>query len=267
MSKNIYNTDLFLFIVGGILTFIFVLSLVLSPDTYFDVEILNSDGSFSYISSNGRELNEIAIDRGIDRSQVSHIGFPYVRVFFLLNGLFCIGLGFYYKNIENRIIGIWNILESSHEMKLEQLCSTLGLTRDFIIKNLKMINLKSQAQYIYDPHSDKIVNAKMMTDFSFSTKCSNCGFTLSETVPLNLSTPVSCPYCNTHISSKEFNELKSDYLKSNQTVITRSEGFNIYLFIFLVIVFWPLGVAYYFFATTKEVKETLETLNRENTKI
>ncbi|CAA6803781.1 MAG: Unknown protein [uncultured Thiotrichaceae bacterium] len=150
------------------------------------------------------------------------------------------------RHKENQIIAIWNILEHSTEVSMQELMHNTGFERPFIQQALLLINRRGDAYYVWESKNDIIVDGRLRTTLLSVPQCSNCGGIINQTLTLDLNQRPSCPYCGKMVSTGQINQLKSEAIDKIRTAGARQEakGFSIWIFIILFVVFWPAAVAY-----------------------
>lgn len=155
-------------------------------------------------------------------------------------------VGGFIRRKENQIVAIWNILEHSTEVPMQELVRNTGFGRPFIQQALLLINRRGNAYYVWEPENDIIVDGRLRTTLLSAPQCSNCGGTINQTLTLDLNQRPSCPYCGKMVSTGQINQLKSEAIDKIRTAVATKEtkGFSIWIFIILFVVFWPAAVAY-----------------------
>jgi hypothetical protein len=219
---------------------------------YHDVVITKSSGNsvnVSFDDLNGRTIEQIKLET--DASSVTKPSTPWIRATMAINGILLLVVGIYYRKKENKIIAVWNAIEMSGEAKVDDLVNSLGIERDFILANLKWINAQHSALYILDQSSNKIIDGRLNKEYPVTIECENCGAKSEERISLAVLRSPKCIYCGSVLTTPEhFEELKNKILGKSkhqefqhQSVPTKA-GFNVGLFIVLLVFFWP-GAIYY----------------------
>lgn len=155
--------------------------------------------------------------------------------------------GSFIRRRENQIIAIWNILEHSTEVPVEELVHNTGFDRAFIQHALLLINRRGNAYYVWDKKNDVIVDGRLRTTLLAIPKCDNCGATINQTMTLDASQRPTCFYCGKAASTHQINQLKSeaiDKIRQKAPPIEKNKGFSIWVFLLLLIIFWPAAVGY-----------------------
>lgn len=248
MQKNIYKIDGYFIVIGIVFLCVGILFMLLDPGLYHDVSIKKvSDSSvhFSYDDFNGRSLEQIKQETGA--TSVSVNGKPWIRLIFAINGVILLFVGIVYRKRENKIISIWNAIEFSGEVKVDDLVFSLGYNRDFVLNSLRQINKQHGALYVYDSKSDKIIDGRLKKEYPISINCDSCGAKTEQKISLSLLKSPQCQYCGSALQTPEhFEHLKNDILKKSvqQQASAAKGGFNVGIFIVLLLLFWP-GAIYY----------------------
>ncbi len=248
MKKNIYKIDGYFIVIGIIFLSIGALFMLLDPGLYNDVSIKNVSGNsvhFSYDDFNGRTIEQIKQETGATSVTVN--GIPWVRIIFAINGIVLLCVGIVYRKKENKIVSIWNTIEHSGEVKVDDLVFSLGYNRDFILNSLRQINKQHSALYVYDNKSDKIIDGRLRKEYPVSVNCDSCGAKSEEKISLALSKSPQCQYCGSALQTPEhFEQLKKDVLKRSeqQQALTAKGEFNVGIFIILLLLFWPAAIYY-----------------------
>lgn len=155
--------------------------------------------------------------------------------------------GSFIRRKENQIIAIWNILEHSTEVPVEELVHNTGFERTFIQEALLLINRRGNAYYVWDKKHDVIVDGRLRTTLVAIPKCDNCGATINQTMTLDASQRPSCTYCGKAISTYQINQLKSeaiDKIRQAKPTIEKKKGFSVWIFLLLLVIFWPAALGY-----------------------
>ncbi len=160
-----------------------------------------------------------------------------------------LGAGLFIRHRENQIIAIWNILEHSTEVPVTELMQNTGFTRDFIQSALVLINRRGHAYYVWDQQNDIILDGRLRNRFATETKCNSCGAIIKPTMTfLDTSQLPVCSYCGDTVSSQQINQLKMDTLQQIRATTTQEQNssgkFKLWIFILLLIFFWPAAIAY-----------------------
>ena len=207
--------------------------------------MVTKDGhSYTFDNYNGRTLTEVQQELGSD-AQITVLEKPFIRPIIAISGLCLLIVGIYYRKKENKIHSIWDALEKTKEGKLRDLEVSLGLSRSFILDNLKHINAQLGAYYVYLSAKDKIVDGRLMEEHTLTIKCAGCGNAIKKKVSLaNLEKP-TCDYCGAPVPVAELSKLKKEVV--NEFVwdtSSKKSDFNLAIFIPLLIFFWPAAIGY-----------------------
>jgi len=249
-KKDIYKIDNY-FITMGII-FLVVGSIAIAYNWPGAIWVTKQGSSYT-VPQKGRTLDQIKKETGADSVEVS--GFPGISTLILISGLSMLVIGIVYRVRENKIISIWNALDQTGESKVNDLAASLGIKRSFVLAHLKEINAQQVTYYIWDHASDKIVDAKLMTEFLVVAECKNCGAKINEKVHIDLTILPKCQYCGGPVSTAEsLNRLKVEVLTTHETVVAAQKAtansFNIVIFILLLMIFWPAAVGYFIYTRT-----------------
>ncbi|MCK5901603.1 MAG: hypothetical protein KAG28_00515 [Cocleimonas sp.] len=148
---------------------------------------------------------------------------------------------------EQQIIAVWNILEHSTEVSAQELRQHTGFNTLFIEDALRLINGRGHAYYIWDKDQDKIIDGRLRTVVLTDVKCGNCGAKINEITRLDTHKTPTCTYCGQSVSANKINQLKSeamDKIRHSSATHNNTKGFSLWVFILLLIIFWPAAVAY-----------------------
>lgn len=258
-KKDIFKIDNWIITLGVIFICLSLLTIFADPETSNDVEIIefaNHDtSSYSrYENYDGRTFEEIEKYYKLKSPlyKVTKVIFPIKRVIIGLSGLILLLFGIIIRKKENKIISIWNILENNDNVFINDLALSLGLTKEFILNNLKNINKNSNVIYIYDSKHSKIVSKNLTSKYNINSKCTNCGNNVNKQIPLHIYNEVKCDYCSTPISQniiKEARDLalgeqsENIYKKENES--NKKNDFNKITFLILLVLCWPGAIVYY----------------------
>lgn len=166
-------------------------------------------------------------------------------IIFLLSGITLLFFGLIVRKKEKKIIGIWEVLEDVGEIEVNELAQSLGLTKEFILNNLKHINIQRNVYFKYDAKYDKIVNRDLATQHKVDAKCSGCGNSISKSIPLHSTEIVNCNYCGNPISTEEIAKIKNEIRNQTREIEPEKSDFNKTIFIVLLFFCWPGAIVYY----------------------
>ena len=154
---------------------------------------------------------------------------------------------------------LWDALEKTKEGKVDNLVVSLGISRSFILQNLKHINAQQGVYYVYMADKDMIVDGRLMERHTLSVTCKGCGHAINQKVSLaNLEKP-TCNYCGAAIPVSDLSKLRNDVLKDMPWVINSpKKDFNIAIFVVLLIVFWPAAIGYMAYKKNLASKKNIE---------
>ena len=251
-KKNIYSRDTVL-VVGGIL--VLILSLIGHGGSYIsnqlNYRIETDDRKISYIYSE-ESLEEVQKEYAGKKVNKVEPSFPWISTYMTLIGLALLGTGLFVRRHENKVIHVLNHLESAKRVKVNQLIDNLGYSREFIMKALSVINRQKDTLFVYDAQQDHIVDSKHFTDWHLVAQCSSCGGRVDEHLCVSIDTrSFSCPYCSGEILDTKFINHKDRIQQQFASQSSNTSAFNVVLFIALLFLFPPLGIAY---ATYKLIK-------------
>ncbi|MDH5720734.1 MAG: hypothetical protein OEZ13_08990 [Spirochaetia bacterium] len=281
MKKDIYKIDNYFIPWGIVLLVTGVISFFAGFQTwqsdYFEIETRTKTGKITSIHTRYVEASEKVTEKSLQkqnpnstvRFHTKHI--PMVRLLLSLSGFLILCFGIYFRRIENKIIQIWNVLEKTKEVKVDQLAVSLGIARGFILENLSKINIQQNAYYVYDSNTDKIIDGKLKIHFTMSEECGSCGNINQKNVTLDLSETFACSYCGTQIKADKLNDHKLQILNNKEDNIEPPSKFNWGIFVLLLVFFWP-GAIYYAIKNSKnyfkniniDQKSILENIQKYN---
>jgi len=248
--KNIFKIDTYFIIIGIVFLALGSITMALDPRMYHDVSILKQGDSpnsinVSFDDLRGRSIEQIKQEA--NATSVTVNSFPWVRALMAFNGFILLVIGIYYRKLENKIISLWNAIERTGEVRVEDLVVSLGFERSFILKSVIKINSQHSALYFYDSISDKIIDGRLKAEYPVTMTCENCGARSEEKISLSVLNSPKCKYCGSVLNSPEhFDELKKKILGQvkQQQITSAKGGFHVGIFILLLFLFWP-GALYY----------------------
>jgi len=233
-SKNIYRIDsLFitnridsLFItIGTIVTLISVLSIIFSAWFFFQI-------SGEYIPG------------------FPAPSFPSVKLFFAVNGIILLTVGIVFRKQEKKIIRIWDALDTTGEARVNELAVSLGLSRDFVLKHLRTINMQPGAYYVWDEKSDKIIDGRSLSScwcriVRDAATPSMQKFHFPNPQLLNAVTAALLfLHLKTSTNIEKTYQHRKDILLNRPVVHPPQKEVNWVVFVILVFVFWPAALIY-----------------------
>jgi len=153
--------------------------------------------------------------------------------------------GYYVRRQENRALTVWGILEHAIEVRAVDLCTSTGLSRDELRKVLAVVNAQPGAFYVWDGASDTIVDGRLRKRSVHVDKCSTCGATVSTTMTLELAEAPACTYCGGPVTTGEqIRRMREETLGSIRDAPASGKPFSLWIFLLLLLFFWPLAIAY-----------------------
>lgn len=265
-TKDIYKIDNYLIKFGAIFLIIGLFTTFTDPRTYSDLAVMHEDHSFILEDYDGRTLAQVQKEAGV-KAKIIELEKPVKRSIMAVSGLFLLIFGMVMRKKENKIISIWDALEKTTEAKVNNMAVSLGLTRDFILTNLKEINAQQGAYYVYSAEKDSIVDGKLMQEHSVSLQCPGCGNSVSKTASLAHLEDLSCSYCGAAIPAGELANVKSDMLKEiaqeqEEAQSRNKNSMSTPIFIALLIFFWPGAIAYYMYKKGSHFQYSAETIGK-----
>ncbi|HOP65393.1 MAG TPA: hypothetical protein PK358_10080 [Spirochaetota bacterium] len=172
-----------------------------------------------------------------------------------------LSVGYYYRNVENRVNSILKILTIASEVSLTELQRSTCFSVKSIEDALVIINKKLPYYYVLDSNSGMISDGRLKTRLVRVESCSGCGRVINQDFPVSPDTVPVCPYCGAPFKIEKWNSLKreaiSDIQKSDPLRdddiqhIVYPENFSWLLFIILLIFFWPAAIVYYIHKSRK----------------
>lgn len=267
-KKDLFKIDNYLIRFGILFLVIGLISTFADPRTYNELMVTKDGHSFTFDNFNGRSLDEVQQELG-STAQITVIEKPVIRPAIAISGLLLLIIGIVIRKKENKIISIWDALEKTTEGKVRDMEVSLGLSRAFILENLKHINAQQGAYYVYVSAKDVIVDGKLIEEHVVSLTCSGCGNNINKKASLAHLDELACSYCGAAIPVNDLTKLRSDILKENEDAQTaaraQSGEMSIPVFIILLIFFWPAAVVYYLVKKGSSVKKTAASMvNLEN---
>lgn len=158
--------------------------------------------------------------------------------------------GYRIRAKEKKYLAVWNILEQTLEVSIDDLADNTGLSKETISKALHEINRRGTAFFIYDRPSGLIFDGRLKSQTIAINTCPACKNTLGYTIPLVVSKLPRCKYCGTDLDASHVNRLKQEKIRfilasgpSDGTAQQRG-NFSWVVFVILLFVFWPLALGY-----------------------
>lgn len=183
--------------------------------------------------------------------------------FFILFGTLPIAFlvtGSLVRKKENKILAVLSLLERSLETSMNDIARNTDLSREFVLEAIRVINMRGLGYFVFDENTQRISDARLRTEVVLVEKCPNCGAGSSQRVNISLDSSPACQFCQTPFPIEFLNELKfqrMDTIQRNDTrqqqatapqqpvaVATNGKPFNMGVFIFWIIFFWPVAIYY-----------------------
>jgi len=162
--------------------------------------------------------------------------------------------GYRIRAKEKKYLTVWNILENTLEVSMNDLANNTGLKRETITSALQEINRRGTSFFIYDRTSGLIFDGRLKSQTISISTCPACKHTLGYTIPLVVSKLPRCKYCGTDIDASHLNRLKQEKIQfilesnpfygPNGPAGRQGKKFSWMVFLILLFVFWPLAIGY-----------------------
>jgi len=162
--------------------------------------------------------------------------------------------GYRIRAKEKKYLAVWNILENTLEVSINDLVNNTGLRKETITGALQEINRRGTSFFIYDQPSGLIFDGRLKSQTIAINTCPACEQTLGYTIPLVVSKLPRCKYCGTDLDATHINRLKQEKIRSIRASnpysvsagapLQRRGNFNWVVFVILLVVFWPLALGY-----------------------
>jgi ribosomal protein S27E len=257
-KKDIFKIDNYFIRIGAIFLIVGIMSFAFDPRNYNDLTI-NEGTQYYFEDFNGRTLAEVQEEKGPETEIVVN-SFPVIRPLVALSGFVLLVIGNSVRRKENKIISIWDALERTTKSKPNDLVVSLGLSKEFILQNLKHINAQQNTYYVYLSDKDIIVDGRLLTEHTLTVSCKGCGNSVSQKVMLaSISTP-SCQYCGTAIDVGELSKMRTEILREDEVATPVKSGFSVPIFIALLVVFWPGALIYLAIKKSSSAKKMVEKM-------
>lgn len=162
--------------------------------------------------------------------------------------------GWAIRNVEKKYITIWNMLERSVEVTISELQSSTGYPREAIINGIRDINRRAHTSYLIDEKKDLVYDGRLSGQVRAAATCPSCGGEFTSTMKLSLTQDSTCPYCGSTVNLSSLYTYKDEKLEQirneHSSVLPQDHAmapkkeFNMVLFTFLIIFFWPAAIIY-----------------------
>jgi len=116
---------------------------------------------------------------------------------------------------------------------------------------------------VYLSAKDKIVDGRLMEEHTLSATCTGCGHAIKQKVSLaNLENP-TCNYCGAPVPVAELSKLKNEVVNEFTWDNTSPKSdFNLFVFIPLLIFFWPAAIGYLAYKKNIASQANLEKMTK-----
>ena len=166
-------------------------------------------------------------------------------LWFLVAALLMLVTGYHVRRQENRALTLWDILEHAIEVRVGDLITSTGLSREELRKVLSVVNAQPGAYYVWDVETDTIVDGRLRKRAVQVDRCASCGAGVNATLSLDLAEAPACPYCGGPVSTGEqIMRMREETLEAIRVPARHGKPFSIGIFIVLVLVFWPAALFY-----------------------
>ena len=164
-------------------------------------------------------------------------------LWFLVAAVLMLVAGYYVRRQENRALVLWGILEHAVEVRVGDLTSSTGLSREELRKVLAVVNAQPGTYYVWDAENDTIVDGRLRKRAVQVDKCASCGATVNATLSLDLAQAPACTYCGGPVSTgADIMRMREETLDSIRGPTRNAKPFSIGIFLILVLVFWPAAL-------------------------
>lgn len=159
-------------------------------------------------------------------------------------------VGYRVRRDERRIVSVWQILEHSTEARIGELIQATGFDRPFLLRAVRIINQQPNAYYVWDEASDTIIDGRMRSRVVIIERCESCGAGVNAELSMDLADVPACAHCGGPVTSRDLNRLKQENLSALRAESLRpSQKFTLWIFIVLLLIFWPAALAYALWST------------------
>lgn len=152
---------------------------------------------------------------------------------------------------ERRIVAIWKLLRQRVRISVPELVANSHFTSEDIEDAVKLLNTRGLGHYVWDRTSGTVQDGRLETETLLIDECEFCGGTVSVQVPIGFDRIPTCEYCGDPVGADELESRRKAAIEAlraehapKRADLGSSVPFSIPLFIVLMLVFWPAGVAY-----------------------
>ncbi|MFK8014199.1 MAG: hypothetical protein AB8G17_01995 [Gammaproteobacteria bacterium] len=166
--------------------------------------------------------------------------------------------GYKVRRRETRTVELGRVMRVHPEMPISELRAMTGFSRSQLRDAVNLLNRKAQAGLMLDDGSNTVrhVSSTRGDTLTHSQRCASCGASVSVTVAADTRVEeLSCTYCNGALDSASISRLQYQLQTpspgpapqpffSAQPAPVQQKRFSLFLFILLLMFFWPAAVGY-----------------------
>jgi hypothetical protein len=160
-------------------------------------------------------------------------------------------IGYRVRAKEQKYNGLWRLLDRSHVVSAAQLLHATNFSREELHAGIRAINSTGHAYFIWDQHSDEIMDERFRYARVPQFSCPQCGASLTDGLLRELIEHPACRYCNAAFDQELISQATDQALepqKTSHAVVPTEYGskFKTSTFVLLAFFFWPAALVYYF---------------------
>lgn len=154
-------------------------------------------------------------------------------------------IGYAIRRDDRRIVAVWQILDHSTEAHIEELAQATGFERSFLLRAVRTINRQPGAYYVWDEQAGTVIDGRMRSRVVMVERCESCGAHIHAELSMDLNAVPACAHCAGPITSRDLNRLKQENIQALREQTSKPvRQFSFWIFVPLIIIFWPAGVVY-----------------------
>ncbi|MCB1739614.1 MAG: hypothetical protein KDK91_04540 [Gammaproteobacteria bacterium] len=177
------------------------------------------------------------------------IGSPTLTAFALSAAAACLLAGYHLRSKRLRADAVIDLIRAGQRATRDELAGALGLSEEEVMRTLRYINRNRHGRrpmfLVWEPQTDRVLDRLAPeSQVVLVEHCPSCGAQINQAVRLDEPDPPRCGFCAQPVGGARLDALRSEYRSRLTALEDTREPFKPWLFIVLLLIFWPAALAY-----------------------